>query len=103
MRSGEAICYSCHAEKRGPFVFPHDALAVGDCQSCHEPHGSPNPHRLKRPQVFQLCIECHSPITGTTLGSQPPSFHNLSNPRYQNCTTCHVAVHGSNQSPQLLK
>jgi hypothetical protein len=38
-----------------------------------------------------------------TAGSQPPSFHNISNPRFQNCTTCHVTVHGSNRSPQLLK
>jgi nitrate/TMAO reductase-like tetraheme cytochrome c subunit len=55
--------------------------------------------------VAQLCIECHSPIASvsTTFGSQPPSFHNLSLPRYQNCTTCHVAIHGSNRDPQLLK
>jgi nitrate reductase cytochrome c-type subunit len=52
---------------------------------------------------MQVCIECHSPITGGTLGSQPPSFHNLTSPRYQNCTTCHVAIHGSNRDPQLLK
>ena len=76
---------------------------MGDCTSCHEPHGSSNPKQLKRATVYQVCIECHSPIGGTTLGSQPPSFHNLSSPRYQNCTTCHVAVHGSNRDPQLLK
>ena len=58
---------------------------------------------LKRATVAQLCIECHSPLTTGTLGSQPPSFHNLRLPRYQNCTTCHVAVHGSNRDPQLLK
>ena len=101
--AGELPCLSCHAEKRGPFVFQHGAIAAGDCMTCHEPHGSSNPKRLTRATVLQLCIECHSPIGGTTLGSQPPSFHNLSNPRYQNCTTCHVAIHGSNRDPQLLK
>ena len=101
--AGELPCLSCHADKRGPFVFQHGAIAVGDCMTCHEPHGSSNPKRLKRATVVQLCIECHSPIGGTTLGSQPPSFHNLSSPRYQNCTTCHVAIHGSNRDPQLLK
>jgi len=102
-RAGELPCLSCHAEKRGPFVFEHGAAVVGDCLTCHEPHGSSNPKQLKRATVAQLCIECHSPTATATLGSQPPSFHNLGLPRYQNCTTCHVAVHGSNRDPQLLK
>jgi DmsE family decaheme c-type cytochrome len=102
--SGELPCFSCHFEKKGPFVFPHAAgVASGDCLSCHEAHGSSNPKMLKRATVAQVCIECHSPLTAGTLGSQPPSFHNLRLPRYQNCTTCHVAVHGSNRDPQLLK
>ena len=101
--AGEMPCLGCHAEKRGPFVFPHGARVVGDCTTCHEPHGSSNPHQLKRANVYQLCIECHSPISGTTLGSQPPAFHNLLLARYRNCTTCHVAIHGSNMSPQLIK
>ena len=102
-KSGESICVSCHAEKKGPFVFPHGAGAIGDCMTCHEPHASNNMHRLRRATVSQLCLECHSPITGGTLGSQPPSFHNLLTARYQNCTTCHTAIHGSNRSPQLVK
>jgi DmsE family decaheme c-type cytochrome len=102
-RAGEMPCLGCHVEKRGPFVFQHAAGVAGDCITCHEQHGSNNPKMLKRATVAQLCIECHSPITTGTLGSQPPSFHNLSQPRYQNCTTCHVAVHGSNRDPQLLR
>jgi DmsE family decaheme c-type cytochrome len=101
--AGEFPCLGCHFEKRGPYVFPHAADAGADCITCHEAHGSSNPKMLKRATVAQLCIECHSPIAAGTLGSQPPSFHNLSLPRYQNCTTCHVAVHGSNRNPQLLK
>jgi DmsE family decaheme c-type cytochrome len=102
-RSGEVACLTCHAEKRGPFVFPHVNGVTGDCLSCHEPHGSVNPMALTRARVAHLCLECHSPIEGSTLGSQPPSFHDLRSPRYQNCTTCHVMVHGSNTSPLLLK
>jgi DmsE family decaheme c-type cytochrome len=101
--AGESTCLNCHADKRGPFVFQHGSVAIGECTTCHEQHGSSNPRRLKRANVWQLCIECHSPIAGDTLGSQPPSFHNLSNPRYLNCTNCHVAIHGSNRSPQLFK
>jgi len=101
--AGEAPCLNCHADKRGPYVFPHGGREVGDCTACHEPHGSVNPHQLKRAEVWQLCIECHSPIGNETLGSQPPSFHTLSDLRYRNCTTCHVAIHGSNRDPQLFK
>jgi DmsE family decaheme c-type cytochrome len=101
--AGEVPCLSCHSEKRGPFVFPHGGAEVGECTTCHQPHGSSNPKMLVRATVRQVCIECHSPIGTATLGSQPPSFHNLSLPRYQNCTTCHAAVHGSNRDPQLLK
>ena len=102
-RAGEVPCLSCHTEKRGPFVFPHGGVEVGECTTCHETHGSSNPKQLRRATVKQVCMECHSPINTATLGSQPPSFHNLSLPRYQNCTSCHVAVHGSNRDPQLMK
>jgi DmsE family decaheme c-type cytochrome len=101
--SGDPVCVSCHADKRGPFTFPHVVNVTDGCLSCHEPHGSSNPHALIRSRVDQLCLECHSPIGGNTLGSQPPAFHNLYDPRYRECTVCHVAVHGSNTSPTLTR
>jgi DmsE family decaheme c-type cytochrome len=103
-RDGEQPCLDCHAEKRGPFVFEHPPSGlVGDCTTCHQPHGSMNPKQLTRANVFQLCLECHSTLSASTLGSQPPSFHNLTLARYRNCTTCHVAIHGSNLSPVFFK
>jgi DmsE family decaheme c-type cytochrome len=102
-RAGEGPCVTCHAEKRGPFVFPHVSDVTGNCLSCHEPHASSNPMALKRARVDQLCLECHSQIGGSTLGSQPPAFHDLRSPRYRECTVCHVAIHGSNLSPALTK
>jgi len=106
-RAGEPPCLTCHSEKRGPFVFEHQpglsATSAVACLECHEQHGSSNPKMLKRANVFQLCLECHSRIQTDTFGSQPPSFHNISLPRYRNCTSCHVAIHGSNTSPTLFK
>ncbi|HUP62830.1 MAG TPA: cytochrome c3 family protein [Thermoanaerobaculia bacterium] len=101
--AGEVVCVGCHTDKRGPYVFAHGGAAVGECTNCHEAHGSSNQRQLKRANVAQLCLECHSPTATHTLGSQPPSFHNVTTARYQNCTTCHVAIHGSHRSPQLLK
>ena len=101
--SGEGPCVTCHPGKRGPFVFPHVSGIVGGCTTCHEPHGSSNPVALVRATVSQLCLECHSSFGNPTLGSQPPSFHNLRDPRYRECTSCHPAVHGSNTSPALRR
>ncbi len=103
-RSGEGPCVTCHAEKRGPFAFPHVSGLAGDCMSCHQPHGSTNPMALNRPRVDQLCLECHSRIIPPdSFGSQPPSAHDMTSPFYRECTVCHVAIHGSNLSPALLK
>ena len=106
-RQGEAPCLSCHSEKRGPFVYEHGGPTTGGmtggCLTCHEPHGSNNPKMLTRSRVDLLCLECHSTLAAGALGSQPPATHNISLPRWRNCTTCHVAVHGSNRSPKLLK
>ena len=96
-------CTECHTDKRGPFVFPHVTDVSGDCLTCHEVHGSSNPAQLTRARVGQLCLECHSTLPPTALGSQPPATHNLRLPRYQNCNSCHTAVHGSSKSPTLLK
>ena len=71
--------------------------------SCHTAARLVEPDALTRASVNQLCLECHSPISGGTLGSQPPSFHDLLSPRYRNCTTCHVAIHGSNSSPRAAE
>jgi DmsE family decaheme c-type cytochrome len=98
----DAVCLKCHTDKQGPFVFEHAPLKTEGCSSCHSSHGSSNPKMLNRSNVFQLCIECHSSI-GAVGGPNTPSFHNLALPRYQNCTTCHVKVHGSNTDHLFFK
>jgi DmsE family decaheme c-type cytochrome len=100
--TGEIACTRCHREKEGPFVFEHAVLKIKDCQTCHEPHGSNNPKMLVRSTVRILCLECHS-RSQNVLTSQPPSFHDIRLPRYQNCTTCHVKIHGSNASSIFLR
>jgi len=103
-REGDLACLNCHSDLRGPFVFDHVTGSAGDCLSCHEPHGSNNPKMLQWANVSQLCLSCHSKTGGPpTAGGQPPSFHDLTLPRYRNCTSCHVAVHGSNLDAAFLK
>ncbi len=33
------LCYKCHAEKRGPYMFEHPPVDE-NCTACHKPHGS---------------------------------------------------------------
>jgi DmsE family decaheme c-type cytochrome len=105
--ANEQSCLRCHSEFRGPFVFEHAAVRVDGCEVCHEPHGSANPRLLRRPVTFPLCLECHS--GGGNFGRhadgiqlQSPT-HNMADPRFQNCTTCHVRIHGSNSDRRFLR
>ncbi|HKZ52382.1 MAG TPA: DmsE family decaheme c-type cytochrome [Candidatus Acidoferrales bacterium] len=91
-------CFECHADKQGPFVFEHQPVRIDGCGSCHFPHGSSNPRLLIRSEVRALCLECHTAVGGDP-GPEAPSFHDQRRPWYQNCTTCHLDIHGSNQSP----
>jgi DmsE family decaheme c-type cytochrome len=96
----DAVCFTCHADKRGPFVFEHTPVKVDGCQTCHLPHGGPNAHMLKLSNVNLLCLQCHT----TSFGSAPgaPSFHNQST-FFQACTLCHVEIHGSNFDATFFK
>lgn len=91
--SQAGVCADCHEDQAGPHVFPHPPLAVEGCLACHQPHGSTNPRMLTRRTVLNLCLECHADV---------PRFHDVSQPRFRNCQTCHSAVHGSNRDGSLF-
>jgi DmsE family decaheme c-type cytochrome len=105
--ANEEPCLKCHSEKRGPFVYEHEPARVDGCETCHYPHGSTNSRLLRRPVAFTLCLECHN--GADSFGRQSASIlkvtpsHNLADPRYQNCTNCHVRIHGSNSDALFLR
>lgn len=94
------LCLRCHAEKRGPVLWPH-APVLEDCTLCHYAHGSVQAALLKkRPPL--LCQQCHAnaghPSTQYT-GDGLPNGSNLSQRRFllsRGCLNCHSQVHGSN-------
>jgi DmsE family decaheme c-type cytochrome len=117
-------CFTCHAEKRGPFLWSH-ASANDDCMNCHTPHGSTVAPLLKVRAPW-LCQQCHGGTTphpgniysGASLPGGPIANANqstaatnpvdpltgarisLNNPpvqaAYRGCVNCHSQVHGSN-------
>lgn len=103
----EEPCLKCHIDKRGPFLYEHAALRVDGCEACHISHGSTNARLLKRPVVFTVCLECHTgagPFGRTSTGVPTQTLnHNMAEPRFQNCTTCHARIHGSNADPRFFR
>ncbi len=103
----DETCVKCHADKRGPFAFEHPPVHIEGCETCHYPHGSMNTRLLRRPVVYTICLECHNGAgtfgrEGTGVIAQS-STHNMFDPRYHNCTACHVRIHGSNSDPTFLR
>jgi DmsE family decaheme c-type cytochrome len=83
-------CYSCHADKRGPFLWEH-APVVESCLNCHSPHGSVNPYMLTVAPL-RLCQNCHIETRHPTDPRDPLSRFVIG----QSCLNCHPKVHGSN-------
>ena len=101
-----APCYTCHMEKRGPFVHNHEPVD-DDCTNCHNPHGTLEPNMLKARTPF-LCHSCHTPhgAVQPLLAGQAgaPNIVGYGNGTYitqgRGCLNCHTQVHGSN-NPSL--
>ena len=108
-------CYSCHADKRGPFVFNHPPVEE-NCATCHNPHGSVHA-KLLNESAPNLCQDCHdaSRHPGTVYGAAggwtclPGDTSTACNNKggqpnanvntrliARGCVNCHNAVHGSN-------
>ncbi|HEX8950035.1 MAG TPA: DmsE family decaheme c-type cytochrome, partial [Dissulfurispiraceae bacterium] len=97
------LCYECHSEKRGPFMWEHPPVEK-KCLTCHEAHGS-NHVRLLERKVPQLCESCHDVgAGGGHMTEAYTSFHTFNgtatgdkNKFYgRSCLNCHTNIHGSN-------
>jgi DmsE family decaheme c-type cytochrome len=92
-------CYTCHMEKRGPFVRTHQPVQE-NCAICHNPHGTTTPNLLRSRPPF-LCQQCHEPtshrgnpasLTGTSTGA---------NTLARGCLNCHTNIHGTNNPADI--
>lgn len=91
------LCYTCHAEKRGPYFWEHPPVEE-NCQACHTVHGS-NHGKLLTHRVPQLCQSCHDATRHP--GTIYTNFGNFGAASQSNrmfarsCLNCHSEVHGS--------
>jgi DmsE family decaheme c-type cytochrome len=98
-------CYTCHAEKRGPFLYEH-APVRENCVACHDPHGSNHERLLVAKQPF-LCQRCHfsghgitadnlSSLEGLPVAPAGTTVARSTRNTERGCKQCHLNIHGSN-------
>jgi DmsE family decaheme c-type cytochrome len=111
-------CYTCHAEKRGPFLWEHPPVSE-NCVLCHSAHGSVNQGMLTRRQPH-LCQSCHEATGMANKSTGPHVRHSRLALSYrapgepdvgpdgignrgisrlvmgEGCMNCHSQVHGTN-------
>jgi DmsE family decaheme c-type cytochrome len=83
-------CLSCHADKRGPFLWEHSPVTE-NCLACHDPHGS-NRRAMLKMNVPRLCQTCHVSTGHATSPRNPNDRFAIGT----SCLQCHTQVHGSN-------
>ncbi|MGK5084192.1 DmsE family decaheme c-type cytochrome [Bdellovibrionota bacterium FG-1] len=104
------LCYKCHADKRGPFIFEHPPVEE-NCMNCHKSHGSQHEKLLVR-RAPSLCQDCHATAKGHPTnpfdghaGFGGPTANAIwkSSPRLwgRSCLNCHGNIHGSNTITSL--
>jgi len=91
------LCTSCHAEKRGPYIWGHPPVEE-NCLTCHNSHGS-NHARLLAEKTTNMCQDCHdaSRHPGTIYDANG-GWTGTMNTRLlaRGCVNCHNNIHGSN-------
>ena len=99
------VCYTCHADKRGPLLWEHQPVR-DNCLNCHDPHGS-NEQRLMKTRMNFMCSSCHSAASSSSGGGfgghasianrgLGGAMFNSALANQRQCLNCHSQVHGSN-------
>jgi len=92
------LCTTCHAEKRGPFIWEH-APVRRNCLECHTPHGSSHESLLVVARPF-LCQQCHGNVSHPANLLTRPNLPRGAVPDERalnrSCSNCHSQIHGSN-------
>jgi DmsE family decaheme c-type cytochrome len=108
------LCYTCHLDKEGPYVFEHQPVQE-DCRLCHEPHGA-TADKLLTANEPMLCLQCHEfhfhagyragatdeVDVGGIPRENPFGTRSFNIAMTTKCSQCHAAVHGSDLPAQSV-
>jgi len=107
------LCYVCHQDKEGPFIFEHEPVQE-DCRLCHVAHGAVADNLLTANEPM-LCLQCHefhfhagllSPEDAIEVGGtereNPFGVHSMNVAFSTACSQCHSKVHGSDLPSQTI-
>jgi DmsE family decaheme c-type cytochrome len=107
------LCYTCHQDKEGPFIFEHEPV-VEDCRLCHSPHGTVANNLLVANEPM-LCYQCHEPHfhsglvspegavdVGGTERENPHGTASMNVAFTTRCSQCHSQIHGTDLPSQAL-
>lgn len=99
LKEGTSIteaCATCHAEKRGPYLWEHN-VGRESCVTCHDAHGTNN-ERMLVAKVPMLCQRCHihSRHPATIYDSTQIVINKSDRAAGRACLNCHQMIHGSN-------
>lgn len=117
LRTGQRVnelCYTCHQDKEGPYVFEHQPVQE-DCRLCHEPHGT-TANKLLTANEPMLCLQCHElhfhagykagateeVDVGGIRRDNPFGTRGFNIAMTTKCSQCHAAVHGSDLPSQTV-
>jgi DmsE family decaheme c-type cytochrome len=95
------LCWKCHADKQGPFVYEHPPVTE-DCGYCHNPHGSVANNLLHQPTTV-LCLRCHSGHRARHNYGNIDTREVARDAFYTDCTVCHAEIHGSDLPSSVRK
>lgn len=88
--SANDLCWSCHQDKRGPFLWEHSPVRE-DCMTCHSAHSS-NHEGMLVARTAQVCQSCHMQGRHQTVAGTETSMWYTG----RQCVNCHSQIHGSN-------
>ncbi|MBF0478231.1 MAG: hypothetical protein HQL26_01985 [Candidatus Omnitrophica bacterium] len=94
MEEPNQLCFKCHKDQEGPFVYEHAALREG-CTVCHKVHGSIH-EKMLLVRDANLCLRCHMQTNYSAgfIGAVSGHTSRMGETCYSG--GCHTAVHGSN-------
>jgi len=100
--STNQLCYTCHADKRGPWIWEHPPVEE-DCAICHTPHGSRHETLLVE-RITSLCQDCHTRhhVVDNKLTFPVNDDGNAKRDLGRGCIECHHAIHGSSNFRRSL-